>query len=106
MGAFPSKHEEPVTPPETKGEPASINANEQLNNYARTPYHTPMMNGKRQLDEFGRIVYDDEAPAPPIPDEEQAPFWDGWSSDKLGLNGEEVRLFRRAGRTVYSTAYW
>lgn len=44
------------------------------------------------LDEFGRIVYDDEAPAPKIPEEDQAPFWDGWSTDKMGLNGEEGPL--------------
>ncbi|CAM9144498.1 unnamed protein product [Laminaria digitata] len=41
------------------------------------------------LDEFGRIVYDDEAPtAPPVSEEDQAPFWDGWNTDKMGLNGE------------------
>lgn len=59
--------------------------------------YTLMMNVKRQLDEFGRIVYDDEVPAPPIPTEDQAPFWDGWSSEKMGLNGEEVRLSDERG---------
>lgn len=63
----------------------------------------------RQLDESGRIVYGSEdavKPATPAPGEEEAPFWDGWSADGLGLNGEEVSSlvissFRR--RVVYVT---
>lgn len=44
-----------------------------------------------QLDEYGRMVYDEEVRPPPTSVEEQEPFWEGWSADKLGLNGEEVR---------------
>lgn len=37
------------------------------------------------------MVYDEEVRPPPTSVEEQEPFWEGWSADKLGLNGEEVR---------------
>lgn len=92
VGIFPASFHEPITPPETKGESAAVDANERPNKPARIPLPYPP--DEPQLDEFGRIVYDDEAPtAPPIPEEDQAPFWDGWNTDKMGLNGEEVRLF-------------
>lgn len=44
----------------------------------------------QQVDEYGRMVYDEEVRPPPTKVDEQEPFWEGWSADKLGLNGEEV----------------